>query len=127
MINVLTILQSHSSENRHQRIRLTLEDIFKNQDKQDSPTAQQNDITLVQKLLPDISKCRVSSLMPYLGNEENRKAILLRLLLQDCVVDVRAAKHKLTDDVVSTSDSTEDESKKPKIANEDLSKGLTNS
>lgn len=124
VMEVLAILHTHSSEQPHQRIRLTLKDIFNEQDKKDSVIAQENDIALVHNLFPDIEKTRVSSLMSHFGNEENRKAILLRLLIEDCVFDVKAIKHKLTDDVVSTSISIEeDQPKKRRITSDDLSTG----
>lgn len=96
---VLAALQKHSSVQQYQRIRLSLQDIFQDQDNNDSVTNQQNDIELVHKLFPDIAKCKVSSLLSYLGNEENRKAVMLRLLLQNCVIDTKASKHKLDDEV----------------------------
>lgn len=125
VIEVLAILHTHSSEQRHQRIRLTLKDIFNEQDKNDNLIAQQNDITLIQKLFPDIEKTRVSSLMSHFGNEENRKAILLRLLIQDCVIAEKASKHKFTDEGVSTLISNEEnEPKKRRITGDDLSTGV---
>lgn len=102
VMQVLGILSKYSCEEKHQRIRLTLQDLFTSQDQQDSIADQQNDIELIQKILPDTERCKIVSLMSHVGNTDNRKAVLLRLLLKGCAIEVNSVKHKLADDATQT-------------------------
>lgn len=94
---VLALLSRHSHCQRDLRIKLTLQDLFNELDSYDNLTAQRSDIEYIEKLLPDVSRSRVLSLMSYIGNEENRKAIILRLLLKDYEIEKTNGKRRLKD------------------------------
>lgn len=117
-VQVLEVLTKYSTEQHHQRIRLTLQDLFNAQDKQDTAVAQRSDINLIQKLLPDATKCRLETLISYLGNQNRRKEILLRLLLKNYEIEVKTEKHKRNDSI------TEDVLAKRCRTNDDSIKGL---
>lgn len=95
VIQVLTALSKYSSVERDQRVKITLQHLFNEQDTLDTPADQQKDVELIQNLIPGVTKSRISSLMPYIGNEENRKAILLRLLLKESKIERINGKRRL--------------------------------
>lgn len=95
IIQVLALLGRHSHQQRDLRIKLTLEDLFSELDSYDNATAQRIDIQYIEKLFPDVARSRIVSLMSYIGNEENRKAVILRLLLKDCEIEKANGKRRL--------------------------------
>lgn len=82
-LSILTLLTKHSHHQRNKRLKLALADLFLEEDERDNIFKQQLDIDCICKLVPHVSKSRVSSLVRCVGNVPNRREVVLRLALKD--------------------------------------------